>query len=150
MSSAQDFLRKQHEELQSELERAQSALRQAQQEVIKVEERIKYCEELLQQLEQEKVARRKERAESPQAGATTADLAKQIIEKYGPLKTQDIHKRLEELGKVTSVNSLYTILSRQKGKMFDKNQEGIWSIKVKDGSSEPEAVSNSRGGMDER
>jgi hypothetical protein len=149
MSSTQDFLREERERLQLKLRETKIILKHAEEEVVKIEERIKYCDELLERIEQETIAVCKERVGSEQIGLTTSDLVRLVLENRGPSTAPELQRGLKELGEVTTINSLYAILNQQMGKILDINEEGKWSIKVKDDSAQHKVVFDPPGGMGE-
>ncbi|HTY25797.1 MAG TPA: hypothetical protein VMC85_21900 [Desulfomonilaceae bacterium] len=140
MSSAEDFLREERDRLQLKLQEAKIVFAHAKEEVLKIEERIKYCDELLERIEQDRPPLVGEGADNEQVGLTIPDLVHLIIENRGPSTVPEIQRGLKELGEITSINSLWRILNALRGKTFDKDQEGRWSIKVKDDAAEHEVA----------
>jgi hypothetical protein len=58
-----------------------------------------------------------------------ADIAEKILRERGPLTADAIARLFEDEGRKTTTNSLRTILSREKGKRFERNAKGEWRIK---------------------
>jgi len=142
MTSAQDFLTEEREILELKLH-------DIREEAVKIEERIKYCDELLERIEEKWSEVAKERSDTERLGLTTSDILHLILQHRGPLTVRELQTRLKELCEMKTTNDLYVILNRQKGKRFGRNQDGKWSIKVKDDPAQREVALDERFGIDE-
>ena len=68
-------------------------------------------------------------APAPQENTKHADIAEKILRERGSLTVDAIARLFEDEGKKTTTNSLRTILSREKGKRFERNKKGEWFVK---------------------
>jgi predicted HTH transcriptional regulator len=119
-------------------------LQQLQDERGKLQQQIQDLQKKVDALlECEKIFKTTQPKAAPQVGVPTrelttpaplentkhADIAEKILRERGPLTADAIARLFKDEGRTTTTNSLRTILSREKGKRFERNKKGEWFVK---------------------
>lgn len=119
-------------------------LQQLQDERAKLQQQIQDLQKKVNALSEcEKIFKTTQPKSVPQAGVPSrtfaaqtpqtdnvkhADIAEKILRERGPLTADAIAGLFEDEGRTTTTNSLRTILSREKGKRFDRTADGKWKL----------------------
>ena len=118
-------------------------LKRIQDERTKLEKEVEEAQRKINALtECEKIFKTTQAKPAPRAGVPTrelttptplnnikhADITEKILRERGPLTVDAIARLFADEGRKTTTNSLRTILSREKGKRFERTADGKWKL----------------------